>query len=454
MAIEITSSRILKPCTTPPHPLTNTLVPLTVFDLAAMDLHVATVHAYRAPMPENLEIIEGLCRVLAYFPHLAGRLTVDDSGQPCILLNNAGVRVVEARVGATLAEKMPLEGTTNTTELHPSVEDSGTNIGWCAMTLPLQVIEETIAPSAIKTIQLWWSRIGFTWPSMRKCRMAISLSQFLASWAEMVRNPSTTTVPSPYLDRSTFSIPRNPPHSDFNHLDIEFKQSSDSSDPKKPIKGPVTNFVAHFSAKFIAELKSKVPGRRSTFECLLAHLWRKITVARGLHEDEITSVRIAVNGRARMRPAVPMNFFGNMVLWAHPKAQAGDLVRLDHVHAVTVIRDAVSGTNDEYFKSFVDFGEIMKREGGHEGGHKLVGSAPESGSALCPNLEVDSWLRFNFHELDFGSGGPCAFLPPNLPVEGLMVFVPSYKETGGVDVYLALLEEHVEVFRRICYCLD
>lgn len=150
-----------------------------------------------------------------------------------------------------------------------------------------------------------------------------------------------------------------------------------------------------------------------------------------------------------MGQAVPMQFFGNLVLWAHPRARAGELVRSGHAHAVSVIRDAVSRINGDYFRSFIDFGEVLK--GNSE---MVVGSAPESGSALCPNLEVDSWLRFNFHELDFGSGGPCAFLPPNLPVEGLMVFVPSCKEKGGVDAFMALFEEHAAVFKNICYSLD
>ncbi|KAK1303123.1 Agmatine coumaroyltransferase-1 [Acorus calamus] len=85
---------------------------------------------------------------------------------------------------------------------------------------------------------------------------------------------------------------------------------------------------------------------------------------------------------------------------------------------------------------------------------KVVQYSAEFMSALFPDLEVDSWLRFRFHELDFGSGGPCAFLRPELPVEGLLVFVPSIKEISGVDVFLALEHEHGKRFREIYHYID
>ena len=123
MAVEITNNTILKPCSTSPHPLTNTLVPLTIFDRVAMDLHVPTIYAFRAPMPSNSDLEQGLAKVLAHYPHLSGRMVVDDEhGQPCFILNNAGVRLIETRVCATLAEKLPLECTTELANLHPPVE--------------------------------------------------------------------------------------------------------------------------------------------------------------------------------------------------------------------------------------------------------------------------------------------------------------------------------------------
>lgn len=75
---------------------------------------------------------------------------------------------------------------------------------------------------------------------------------------------------------------------------------------------------------------------------------------------------------------------------------------------------------------------------------------------LCPDLEVDSWLGFQLHQMDLGTRPPCAFLPPDLPIEGLMGFVPSRLAVavGGVDLFIAVAECYVEAFERICHSVD
>ncbi|KAK8970854.1 Agmatine coumaroyltransferase-2 [Platanthera guangdongensis] len=374
MAVELVGATILKPAPLPlPESNNNLVVPLTVFDRAAFNLHVPSLYAFLPPTPSNSTLKSGLSRILHHFPHLAGRIISDGHLRPCIALDNSGVRLLETNVSASLSEMLPLEDADNLDELHPAVGDG---------------VEELLQ------IQLnRYSCVG-----SRPCLLQI--------FAEL-----TCTV---------------------------------------------TNLKVHFSANFITELKSQVPGGCSTFEVLLAHLWRKISSARGLRATEETKVRVAVNGRARLNslPNIPMeHYFGNLVLWAHPKLTVGDLIpaggRGGLSAAVRIIHEAVGKIDDGYFRSFIDFGKL---EEGKEG--ELVAAAPAPENVLYPNLEVDSWLRFRFHELDFGSGGPCAFMPPNLPVEGLMLFVPSMKETGGVDVFMALAAEHVQGFKKICYSLD
>lgn len=430
MAIEITNNTLLKQCpSSPPHPLSNTIVSLTIFDLAAYDIHVPTIYAFKPPMPSNEALKEGLSKVLVNYPHLSGRLTTDEFGKQCCDLNDAGIRLIETKVSATLAEKLPLEATTELSTLFPSV----------------QGVKELLQIQ-LNRYECGGLAIGAT--CHHRVSDGHSMSQFFLAWAETVRGCTTITLP--FHDRSTVAIPRNPPFCEFNHKEFE---------PKKP--GPITkycsnaktsNIKVHFSPEFVKKLKSKVPGKSSTFECLLAHLWKKITIARGLDDDESTNVRIAVNGRARIKPSVPMEYFGNLVLYAFPTAQVRKLTHANQAEIVKIIHDEVSRIDDRFFKSFIDYGELTKEEVGRD--EKLQESAPGSGSSMCPNLDVTSWLRFNFHELDFGSGGPCASLPPNLPIEGLMVFVPSCEEEGAVDVFLALFDEHVDLFNEICYLLD
>jgi shikimate O-hydroxycinnamoyltransferase len=210
----------------------------------------------------------------------------------------------------------------------------------------------------------------------------------------------------------------------------------------------IRNLSVHFPEDFLVGLKSCVVGGRcSTFQCLLVHAWKKVTVARGLGPDEFTQIRVAVNCRSRARPPVPMEYFGNMVLWAFPRMRARDLLSSSYAAVVVgVIRDAVSGVDDDYIQSFVDFSEAT--------GEELTSTAATPGVSFCPDLEVDSWLGFRFHDLDFGHGPPCAFLPPDIPFEEMLIFVPSTSAKGGVDLFMTLDDEHVKAFKHICHSMD
>jgi hypothetical protein len=176
-----------------------------------------------------------------------------------------------------------------------------------------------------------------------------------------------------------------------------------------------------------------------------------MTRARDLSPEETTTIRLSVDGRHRL--GKPAEYFGNMVLWAFPTMQVRDLLSSSYAAVVAVIRDAVARVDDDYIQSFVDFGEA-ERGGIEDGGDELASTAATPGMVFCPDLEVDSWLGFRFHDLDFGYGPPCAFLPPDLPIEGIMIFVPSCAAKGGVDLFMALDDEHVDTFRQICYSMD
>ncbi|RWR74770.1 agmatine coumaroyltransferase-2-like protein [Cinnamomum micranthum f. kanehirae] len=436
MAVEIINDTILKPSpSSPPNAILNSQIPLTIFDRAAFDLHVNILYAYRPPMPSNEAIIEGLSQVLNHFPHLAGRLTVDKEGRPCVLLNNAGIRLVETRVGTTLAERLPFNPSHELTKLHPPIEGNIDEL------LQIQLNRYTCGGLVI----------GQT--AHHRVADGQSMSSFFLAWAKLVRGLAVD--PLPYHDRAAISVPRNPPFYEFNHRAIEFREEIERDTSANTSSSSIVNLVIHFSHEFVTKVKTHVIGtdvghRYSTFECMLAHLWKKITIARGLDDDELTQVRVAVNGRGRIKPAVPLEYFGNLVLWAYPRLRVKDLLNESHVFVAKAIHEAVAKVDNAYFKSFVDFGELSK---GEDGG-SLVGAAPDVGNLLCPNMEVDSWMRFQFHDLDFGGGGPCAFLPAELPVEGLLIFVPSCKEKGGVDAFMALQQEHVDHFKQIAHSLD
>lgn len=435
MKIKRESSRLIKPDygDDATGPLTDLCLPLSPFDTVTYDGHIAVIYAFRPPNPSNKTIEEGLRRTLAEYREWAGRFVEDEEGRRCILFNDAGMRFVEAFCDYPLGymDKPSPEYL----ELHP----------------PLEGVEE-LAQVQLTRFSCGSLVVGFT--SQHMVADGLATSNFLVAWGRAARGLSVQ--PLPFRDPALF-LPRNPPRIQFDHRSLEYieKSRSDVSAVDSALLDTIEVHKAHFSADFLLKLKANASansGMRkpyTTFDSLIAHLWRQITRARGLRLTDTTEMRIAVNGRARMtNPRVPLEYFGNLVLWAVPRAKASDLVREPLSHAAKLIHEAVSRVNDDYFRSFVDFSSSREKMEG------LLPAGNTTGRALCTNLEVYSWLRFPFYDLDFGGGCPHVFTPTYFPDEGSLFLVPSFSGNGDIDAYIGLFEKDISTFKDLCYSLE
>ncbi|KAI3848593.1 hypothetical protein MKX03_010303 [Papaver bracteatum] len=414
---------------------THEIIPLTIFDEVTHDGHIGVYLVFKPPMPSNEVLKDALSKVLVHYPHLAGRFMTDNLGRTCIVLNNAGVRIVETCIPTTVAEQLLLNASEDTNHLLPSVHG----------------VEE-LCQVQLNRYACGGLVLGFT-SHHRVADGQSILGSLFVSWSIMVRSLDIKLLP--HHDRLSLSQPRNPPRVEFDHGSIEFRKPTTNLDTTMEFSSSsVETVIVNYSVEFINKLKVMVnstPSERySTFACLLSHVWKKVTQVRGLGLEELSQVRIAVNGRTRIcEPAVPMEYFGNLVLWAYPTFKVKELLNESHAYIAQVIRDEVSHINDRYFKSFIDFGATINRSG-----DELKESTPEFGGTLCPNLVVDSWLGFTVHDIDFGNGSPCAMVHPSTPFEGLVVFIPAGTEDGGVDVKLTIFAEHVPLFNKIAHSVD
>ena len=83
-----------------------------------------------------------------------------------------------------------------------------------------------------------------------------------------------------------------------------------------------------------------------------------------------------------------------------------------------------------------------------------MAAADAAEMVLSPDIEVDSWLRIPFYDLDFGGGRPFFFMPSYLPVEGLLILLPSFAGDGSVDAYVPLFSRHMDTFKNCCYSIS
>ncbi|EEC78408.1 hypothetical protein OsI_18206 [Oryza sativa Indica Group] len=350
---------------------------------------MAVIYAFRPPTPPNAALELGLAKTLAVYREWAGELA---DGGDAVLLNDRG------------------------------------GGGRCGGRAGRELVRVQLTRFACGSLV-----IGFT--SHHRVAYGQAAGNFLVAWGLASRR--LPVAPLPVCDRATRFPPRHPPLVQFPHRDTEYyapkkkKKNHDAGAVAVEDDDDELATVAHDKIKHVRE-RGRPP------------------LARGLAAGEATTLRVSVNGRTRMRPAVPRGYFGNLVLWAFPRCAAGELASRPVQHAAELIRHTVARADDAYFRSFVDFASsgAVEAEG-------LAATADESQAVLCPDVEVDSWLGIDFYELDFGGGGggggPFYFTPSYLPMEGTVFLVPSFAGDGGIDAYVALFETHLDEFKKICY---
>ncbi|GJN21081.1 hypothetical protein PR202_gb08529 [Eleusine coracana subsp. coracana] len=429
----------------PPSPSEPEEVPLTVFDLIAKPSHVTVLYAFSAPTPSNDALRTALTAVLPHFPLLSAHIDRHPvTDQPFFVTGKGGkgVLVAEATVATALADHLPLAPSSpDLTRLHVPAKE-----GTCHM-LKVQISRFACGGVVIAPSSHHQAADG---PSMRI---------FLQAWVDTVRGNGVPPddVSAPYGPRAL--VPRCPPRCEFEHRGAEFllplSSSLLSSDDEASVvrvdPSEISNTLLHYDKEFISELKAKAQNKYSTFETLSAHVWKKITAARGLLDSATpTAIYVAVNGRWRVgnTNAIPRDFFGNAILAESTETSARGLVGGSLADAAAMVRAAARAVDEAYLQSFIDFGALHCEE-------NLEPAVLDEDNLLSPDVDVNSWLHIGLHTLDFGSGGKLVgILPAKIQLEGEVYLIPSLRKESGVDVLVALWEKHAKQLESIAYAMD
>nr|DAD23641.1 TPA_asm: hypothetical protein HUJ06_025104 [Nelumbo nucifera] len=257
-----------------------------------------------------------------------------------------------------------------------------------------------------------------------------SMTEFVNSWAEIVRGAALTQ--KPFLDRGIIRS-KQPPKIEFPHTEYSVIDAP---------PGSFTPFEDHqlifrsfsFTPQELSHLKEiamadGVINKCTTFTVLTALSWRARTQAVGLSPNQKTILLFPVDSRSKFQPPLPKGYFGNAILLMHCVCSAGELIEKPLSFAVKLIQEAIDSVTDKYLRSSIDYFEVHKPD---------LTFTPAT-------FVVSTWMRLSYEDIDFGVGAPTQIGPVVLP-ENLALYLPRGK---GVTMLLGLPGPAMDIFREL-----
>ncbi|GAU31866.1 hypothetical protein TSUD_114770 [Trifolium subterraneum] len=316
MLINVKDSTMVRPAEeTPRRALWNSNV-----DLVVPNFHTPSVYFYRpnagASNFFDAKIMkEALSKVLVPFYPMAARLRRDEDGRIELYCDGQGVLFVEAETTASVDDFGDFAPTLELRQLIPAVDYSAG-----IETYPLLVLQVT-----------YFKCGGVSLGVGMQHHVADGFSglHFINSWSDVARGGLHVSIIPPFIDRTLLHA-RDPPTPVFDH--IEYKPPPSIKTPLlQPHSDPaaVSIFKLTRDQLNILKGKSKEDGNTvnySSYEMLAGHVWRSVSKARSLPNDQETKLYIATDGRSRLQPPLPQGYFGNVIFTTTPIAVAGDLI--------------------------------------------------------------------------------------------------------------------------------
>ncbi|KAF3789840.1 hypothetical protein EJ110_NYTH10351 [Nymphaea thermarum] len=435
---------------------------LSNLDRAIIMGHVPCIYFYRPNGSNNFydtrAIKESLGRILVPFYPFAGRLRRREDGPLEINCNGDGALFVEADAEGEIDDFGDFAPSMELRQLIPEVDYQNQDIS----SHPLLMVQieyfiisyQCTSPHPysdslghILQMRRSLSRVAFNHTVVDAC----GFIHFMNSWSDVARGMEVSCPP--IIERTSLRA-RNLPRPVFEHL--VYKPSwvpepnVPAKDPpeQKPQNSQLSGAIFRFSRDQLARIKEKdkeganSTTRYTTFNCLAVHIWRCVSLARGLDDLQPTKLMVAVDGRKRLRPEIPNYYFGNVIYNVDVPLVSGDLKLQPMHYAASKVHDALLRMDDAYLRSALDHLEQQP-----DLGSVVDRAALQKRSAL----NMTSWARLPVYDADFGWGKPMYMGTVELSVDGIGFILPSPSDDGSLSVLFSLQTDAMRSLEKLIY---
>ncbi|XP_052200967.1 uncharacterized acetyltransferase At3g50280-like [Diospyros lotus] len=203
---------------------------------------------------------------------------------------------------------------------------------------------------------------------------------------------------------------------------------------------PLRERIFHFSSQSIAQLKAKANQENNTdkissLQAVSAVVWRCITRARRLPDEQQTNCRMAANNRSRMEPPVPKNYFGNCIQVVCASSTAAELLGGGFGRAAWLCHRAVGTHTDKVVREWV-------------GGWLESPIVYQLGRLFDPcSVMMGSSPRFDVYGNEFGIGKAVAVRSGYAnKFDGKVTLYPGREGGGSMDLEICLSPETMAAF--------
>ncbi|KAK1288479.1 hypothetical protein QJS10_CPB19g00882 [Acorus calamus] len=411
--------------------------PLSILD-HSMGLHTLRLVFYYKPMTttsgpiDRERLKESLSDCLSHYPAVTGRLFRSEEGNWIVKCNDAGVRLMDATVDATVDEWLETVGGDEEVERMTYWEDPLEDVSvWSPFYIQFNKFNDG------------GLAIGLSCPHMHVDPTCATL--IIKAWSDCHR---LAPIIHPPFFHPPALIPRPNPNLSTASAAFYDSKSKHPNPLNNTTPPPMSTATFRFSdasvKKLLSELTPHCPDA-TPFDALAALFWTSVARASG-EEARARALSVCIDFRKLMHAPLPHGFFGNALHFSRVSVEtegeegegAGALAR-----AAQAVRAHVSGLEEEEYWSAVEWLGTVRRDGKGRlmepfamyGGEELTCASFDHMFSYGACFERDAKPAHVSYRVG-GVGG-----------EGMIMVLPSPEEGLGRTVTVTLPKDRTEAVR-------